>query len=292
MKNTAFILLFFITQISCSQENPTILTNESISIEYSNSEVEKPYIYSLKNGNPLDGFYKLFITTGGKFKKYHYQILGEFSNGLKNGLITKFSNNQITSKTKYCNGKPCGIMEQYFPNGKLSERKHFNKKQKIQGTYENYQEKDGRLLRKTEYANGLKNGKETLFYTNEKESISLVTDYVKGEKNGKEIGYSINGNISFVRHYKNNLLHGEYLTYFDNGQVEMDMLYEKGKLTNKEKRYILTENKRFLIWEKEHFKNNLLIWTRYNTDDNSIYDILYVNNGINISKDEFEKIKN
>lgn len=289
MKYTVITLFLLFTHLGYAQKKPIILTGDALHIKYSTSELKEPYLYRLKNGKLLNGSYKLLILTE---RQNEVQLVGNFSNGLKEGIVTLSVNNRISLQAKYCKGKPCGEFKRYYSNGKLSESKVFNANQKLHGAYKNYRQIDGKILRQTEYLNGLKNGEQKKFYTNKNGFVSLITTYKDGNKDGKEIGYRPDGRVSFIAHYKNDVYDGKYISYFDNGAVEMEMFYKNGKLSGTVKGYTEKGKKSVLAWKREYFKNNLIIWTTYNTQDNSINKVAYLNDGTNISKEEFEKLKN
>jgi TonB family protein len=89
----------------------------------------------------------------------------------------------------------------------------------------------------TSFVNRDSSFKNTIYYMNgqKKSEYSFVKEYKKGRlisvnSIGDNIEWFENGNIKLKRYYKENQLHGIFITYWANGQLRRDDVFEQGKL--------------------------------------------------------------
>ncbi|NER14710.1 hypothetical protein GWK08_14735 [Leptobacterium flavescens] len=278
----AFALVLLTVTIAFGQENIPVLNRDQLNIDFSYDEKKQPSLFTLKNGELLNGKFRVNLGTG----KYSSYTICNYKDGYKNGIMEHYSSGTLMMRAEYCMGLVCGVFDHYFRNGSPSQSKSFNKEQKLHGLVTNYRETDGKMLEKVNYKNGIKHGIQKTFYTDDKSTLSMETNYVEGKKTGKETGYHKNGKISFIRHYKDDVYDGSYITYFKTGGVEIEMTYKNGVLMGKEKMYRKAGDQTRLVLEKDHLDKNSEIWIYHN---GSVPNKRYFIKKQEVTKEEFDK---
>jgi len=94
-----------------------------------------------------------------------------------------------------------------------------------------YESKDYGNVKKINYLNGKKHGKE-ISWGNQQKIYEI--DWLGGKKNGKEIWWFENGQKSKEINYKNDKKHGKEIGWYENGQKECEIDYVNGKKRGKE----------------------------------------------------------
>jgi len=156
-------------------------------------------ISNWKNGQ-LDGAYILWYGNGQKEKEQHY-VQGKWHGQ----QLEWHKNGQLKSKENYTGGVLDGESLKYLVSG-LLKRKKFYQKGKIEGlVYELWDNNgkivDGGLYSETEYANGIKQGKEMVYYP---DGTPMREGYhQKGIVEGERTWWNKNGMISIKEFYKN-----------------------------------------------------------------------------------------
>lgn len=136
------------------------------------------------------------------------------------------------------------------------------------------------MVYKGEFRNGLYNGKGK-FYTKYR---NYKGNYVDGKKNGEFFHYYSDGNIEKKETYKDDKLHGEYISYcHKTSRVVLSEMYEKGEKHGPTKEYWHTSYKRIksLDMYKNGKKDGLCV--KYDSNiNNKKYEGEMYKNGIKI----------
>jgi antitoxin component YwqK of YwqJK toxin-antitoxin module len=103
----------------------------------------------------------------------------------------------------------------YYDNGKIKEIFQLNAKGEKHGKFESFYE-NGKILEKSEYKNGLLEGKRYFYYENGE--IEEIQMFEEGKLKGEQLGYHENGVLKFKCFNEGNKLEGKYLSYYDNGK--------------------------------------------------------------------------
>jgi antitoxin component YwqK of YwqJK toxin-antitoxin module len=175
----------------------------------------------------------------GKTIKSKYQI---DSQNLKQGIEEEYwENGRLSSRKNLVNNKLNGLYEQYFDNGKLFLR-YFAILNNIQGKYGSYEEYHNNGNIKTKYTlvnpsgyKPLRNGELLEYYYNG--NIMRRENYINGIKIGKQEFFHENGKLGIV--YFNNSYgkHGPYLSYFNDGKIEEKSEFNNGVLNGEREEY-------------------------------------------------------
>lgn len=201
-----------------------------------------------------EGFRREFDEEGNVIKSYGYEngwmryegILD--MNGKRQGLWKEFyETGELRSKGKYVNSNPVGVWEFYFTDKNIE----------IIGGYDNKGRKTGEWL--WFYTNG-----DTMMVANY-ESGQLDGDFVEYDENGKVVSKGVyvegsedgqwlycngdytekgsfydgmrtgewvtrfpDGKTAFVINYEQDVMHGKYTSYWDNGHVKLTGRYVSG----------------------------------------------------------------
>ena len=86
---------------------------------------------------------------------------------------------------------------------------------------------NGYLKSTTEYKNGLKNGREIIFYHTGRTSEERF--YIAGSKEGEHTGWWESGTIRFIYHFKNDQFEGNVRQWNQNGMLFSDFNYKNGQ---------------------------------------------------------------
>lgn len=106
-----------------------------------------------------------------------------------------------------------------------------------------YDSKEGYLISKSYYVNGLKNGEENYYY--KKGSLQSSRNYLDGETNGPSVSYFENGRKSSEGLYNHGKLDGVSLEWFENGQIREISHYENGLRIG---------------WQREYLENGTILY--------------------------------
>lgn len=124
----------------------------------------------------------------------------------------------ILKKYEVCNGKRNGTSIGYYKNGQMAGTGSF-KDDKFNGLW-TYYYKSGKIKSKQLFENGKL---LTLDIWNQKGEHVIV------DGNGISTIYCPNGKPMFKVSYKNNELHGENITWDENGKIESIIYYNEGE---------------------------------------------------------------
>lgn len=102
------------------------------------------------------------------------------------------------------------------------------------GIYREYY-KSGKLKSEVYISNGKKEGPHKIYYQNfnrENINIRTIRNYIDGVLHGESITYYLNGNIDIKCNYINNNKEGNELKYYSNGKIQRISKYVKNELQN------------------------------------------------------------
>ena len=191
------------------------------------------------------------------------QTIQNYKDGVLNGEEIQFYDDGITRKAvvNFLDGKQHGRREFYSSDGKLTELHTFKNggsdgesRKMIEGKlhigYYKDGEKDGvweifnnkevweisntgneKIIERTEYKDGKKNGKSEIFYENG--NVKQMTIYVDDKKNGKGETFYESGKPGEIGNYKDDKLDGKYERFYEDGKVAITTNYKDGKLDGK-----------------------------------------------------------
>ena len=238
MQNTKFILLLMIIFCSLDSYGQYDGIEDGYHIfEYPNGTISSEGI--IKEGKP-EGYWKSYYVTGvlkseGKRTNFlldsiwvFYDMAGDTTEkisylyGKKNGYYYKYKKEPskglyIESKELYAGDKKEGTAYIYFPNGKIKQTIPYNEN-KIDGLSKEF-DQEGNIITLLEYNNDRLITRERINRTDS-----------KGLKQGTWKEFYSNGNLKKEENYKDNLLHGYYREYNNNGQIIFTLLYENGAI--------------------------------------------------------------
>lgn len=148
----------------------------------------------------------------------------------------------ILSFAALCGCEATEIKKKYYPNGQLEEVASY-KGDKLHGPYKAYFE-NGQIRAEERYKNNRKIGVCKYWYVNGVQMMEAI--YKKGhlsnfqfwDKDGKQTAKNGTGVVMFSYpngkplsqvSYKNCLMHGKWISWYDNGQIAAVYYYDLGK---------------------------------------------------------------
>ena len=255
MRNIIYSALIFLLSINLQAQ--TSINSKDIDIQH----VEKIKIYKTKDGNILDGHYKIESSDGtftdlhlknGKLngdytihrKDKSVRVKGNYVVGLQNGeWIYYDSNGEISSTESYKKGlkdgkwtkrngriiefykddKPFGHWEERDADGDLKRTKEYSAK-------EAYIQKDyfsnGKVEEEKSYKNSKLDGVQKVF---SEEGVLLSKEVYKDGEIQELETYSSHGKLVTKKSYKNGILHGKYIQNQADRVKSLEGNYENGK---------------------------------------------------------------
>lgn len=121
-----------------------------------------------------------------------------------------------------------GTCETCHPNGILERRVKFvNGKEN--GTDTAYYE-NGCPMAIRSHIQGVENGKWIFFHDTIVSMVAWEMNFFAGEKDGPYVKYNKKGDTTLLETYKNGILHGKKIKYFQNTKKERELNYKKGLL--------------------------------------------------------------
>ena len=200
--------------------------------------------YSKNTKQPYSGPV-FFLYDGGKKKEE-----GNLKDGKKDKLwIGWYENGKKSFEGVYKDGNPNGLLTWWYENGLKRQ----------EGTY-----KDNILISQKHWTeDGLDNGEFILFYKNG--DILLRGDLKDNKFEGEFIEYGYFGTKDIyhkhsLRNYRDGKLHGEFIRYFDTGDVNMVGNYIYGNL---EGNYTYYDKDGKIYWEGTYDDDVLINETSY-----------------------------
>lgn len=222
--------------------------------------VEKKYFYnkeisseiSYQNG-ALSGPYKTYYDNGNIYETG--QSLENFYNG---PWKSYYKDQTLQADFTYNNGSIDGIYKYFDTDGKIYYEYLYRKGEIIEYTYYN---KQGETL-----SHGRKKGGEFQFighYSNGNISSKGIYD-IKGGKEGFWKFFSPNGVVTDEANYSDNNIIGEYLNYYNSGEIQSKSIYKNDSLHG----YFSNYHKNGQLKQQGWYKDNLAHgeWRSYYID--------------------------
>lgn len=188
----------------------------------------------MRNGKP-DGYWKTYFETGikkseGSRKNFnldstwvfyddsgHVALKINYLDGKKNGIRTTYQEDEIVEEN-FIDDIKQGFTYYYYPDGKLWKEMNFIDGLE-EGSGKEYAASDGRVVKLVRYKKG---------YTVDIEYINKIDK--ANMKQGKWKYFYPNGNVSLEGDYKNDLKHGYFKEFSENGDLVRTLKYIDGIL--------------------------------------------------------------
>jgi antitoxin component YwqK of YwqJK toxin-antitoxin module len=183
------------------------------------------YIYSIKKEETIINF---------KFDEYKYSDYKD-----KNKINFNYLINDIPLIIEYSiknDDIKQGFYIEYFFTEEKEKKiicKTNYKNNKLDGEYIKYYLND-QIEQTTFFKNNLEDGKSIFYYPNG--DLKIEANYIQGEYDGIYKEYyskKYNNQLHIYREYKNGKLENNYLVYFPNGELEIKTEYKDGNVVNK-----------------------------------------------------------
>lgn len=169
-------------------------------------------------------------------------------NGKRQGLWKEFyPTGELRSQGKYLNSNPVGLWKFFFPDKTIEIIGNYDNKGRKAGEWlwfyvngdtmmiENYTDGEldgefvefdekGKILSKGLYVEGTEDG-QWIYHNN---GYTEKGSYYDGMRQGQWISCYASGITAFVIHYEQDLMHGKYTAYWDNGRVRKTGNYVSG----------------------------------------------------------------
>lgn len=182
--------------------------------------------------------------------KENYIEIYSYKNGDLNGISTIYYNNKIKEIGHWKDDKQNGIFYFYNKNGILLDKADFKDGMR-NGITEQFYESAGIKRIKGEYRDNLKIGEWTQYYING--NIQAKVNYIDDELNGDYKEYYENKKLKIEGKYKNNLPEGEWKYYSDEDNLLSIIRYKNGMLNGIKEDYYLNG----ILSREMEFKDNL-----------------------------------
>jgi antitoxin component YwqK of YwqJK toxin-antitoxin module len=218
-----------------------------ISIEtYKSDKLDGPYkkyngdIVS-ESGQYIDG-----LKNGEWISVLSYQkIIENYKSGKLDGLYKKYNGDVVIEEGSYSNGIKTGEWKIFSTDGKLTSLSNYSNG-KLNGPFKKYN--GDNVIEEGNYSDGLMTGEWVFNYNSGK--IKGKGKYLSGDgdnlgktgipKNGRDgnwLLYYENGNLSSELNYKNGNLEGIWKSYHENGNLDIVSEYKYGKGNGKYQSY-------------------------------------------------------
>jgi antitoxin component YwqK of YwqJK toxin-antitoxin module len=222
---------------------------------YENNELRKKETYNKNNElvhksqylhNQLHGIQK-------SFKNGALKSQSTYTNGTLHGYsYFYYPNGQLQTKTFYLNGKPDSLWYRFSIHGDTLEKIRYEKGKLIDfllcrdennndlhiGSFQNGEgelitytlvENKAFVQRKCSYSNGVPNGQEIVYFIDTQKPLS-VKNFEAGVLHGSFIRYHKNGEVQQTGHYNYGNLDGEISYYNSEGKLIYVELYDNGEM--------------------------------------------------------------
>jgi antitoxin component YwqK of YwqJK toxin-antitoxin module len=226
---TSLVWMGLITGIIQAQD--TIKTDGFQRFYYPNGRVSGEG--TLRNGQP-DGYWKAWNENGtlkseGNRKNFQLDSIWKFYSG----------DGQLLLEINYRNGKKDGLKTTYTDQGIIRELF----KNDVKDGMTRYYYKDGKIMQEIPFVNGLEQGfgkeydTQGIIITLTEYRKGFVVDRVrinrkdeKGRRQGRWFTFYQNGNIRTEVSYRDDLMHGYFKEYAENGDLMKILRYEYGEI--------------------------------------------------------------
>lgn len=150
-----------------------------------------------------------------------------YVNGKRHGVETSwFSDGTVAVEAPWVDGLQDGVVISYYPDGTRQAAIPFYQG-KREGVYYTWYE-DGQKEGEQQYRNDMKNGRSIFWQPDGKESIIL--NYRDDKLEGLQVWFHPNGKKYKELTMKNEMLHGHYREWDEEGNLVVDELHEDGVL--------------------------------------------------------------
>ena len=147
--------------------------------------------------------------------------------GRKTGLWKKFyENGNMLYEGSFCEGKPVGILKRYYDGGVLKAEMNF-----ITDTNTSYAKLyyDTRILAAEGKYIAQKKDSTWNYYSFINKRLTIREDHIDGKKDGFSIKYYDDGSMAEKKEWKEDLMHGSWEQFFENGQIRLTCNHITGK---------------------------------------------------------------
>ncbi|MBN3038071.1 MAG: toxin-antitoxin system YwqK family antitoxin [Candidatus Omnitrophica bacterium] len=152
-----------------------------------------------------------------------------YEDGKLNGEAKAYHpNGQIKTEVNFKDGKRHGQRKVYNELGQLQAKENYN-----MGVLDDiscsYVPETGRIFVVYPYKNGKLHGTHTVYSRQGLEGQKFIEEeYVEGKKEGRSVMFNLNGTLSKISTYKNDLLDGPTTHYDEKGLPIRSEIYKEG----------------------------------------------------------------
>ncbi|WP_251358106.1 toxin-antitoxin system YwqK family antitoxin [Kangiella sp. TOML190] len=214
-------------------------------------------------------------------------IEATYRQGFINGVFKQVKKGKTAFLIEYCDGRPCGDYKQYYADGKLAKHKQYNKWNQLEGDFKVYSKDDGRIVRKTRYRQGKKNGFEVLYFEQGLEGVKSRSEFLNDQKHGQETYYYQEGGVELRQLYQNGELDGRHIKFAADGKKSFEANYKDNQLHGSVWMYLEGE-----VWILKHYQNGKLHgkWIEYDLEKKGVTkQIKYFENDQEIAQQGWSK---
>ena len=191
-----------------------------------------------------DGFFKRKILHEGK----DFICEGKYIEGIKHGMWTiKYPDGKHRAILEYSYDKPCGQWRYFYENNQIESFENFENG--ILSGEVKFFDKNGNLMIRANYLEGLLNGSFLRYYSPKK--IETATNFSYGKINGTIKIFSKEGTLLMEGNYKENIRENTWRIFYKTGDIKTVFSYKNGK---KEGEAIIYD-KAGLVVQKSLFKD-------------------------------------
>lgn len=136
----------------------------------------------------------------------------------------------VRYKGYFLDGKPVGKMVRYYPDGKVQAEMEY-RGDTVEATLYS---RDGKCISAGKYVNRLKNGVWKFW---KGEYLLAEENYRNNVLEGKRLNYFESGKIAGCKTWKDGKPEGEWQLYYENGQLRLQAGYHLGKIDGEVRSY-------------------------------------------------------
>jgi uncharacterized protein len=197
-----------------------------------------------KNGK-VHGINNSYTNTGKPETKSEYyeeiEIDGKKIKNVFHGIRERYRDNgKIDSREKYIYGKKEGTWETYYTNGNIRETNTYKNNLQI-GKSIGYDEEGNmiydanfEIIKGDSIDISVKTGTEKRW---KNKVLVFETTYKNGKENGIRKSYFPSGKLSQIQNFVDDLLQGESIEYYENGNIKSKRNYNSFVTASKEKKF-------------------------------------------------------
>lgn len=212
-------------------------------------------------------------------KEGKYKMLGEFGNttGEFNVVndeldgVQKYFNDKgdLTDQKNYKSGKLNGTSISYYENGDIKTSENYKDDKTNGPSYSNHV--IGGKQCEGNFVDGERDGKFTCYYANGTKKNEIM--YSKGKINGTYTIFNAIGDVTGLYNYLNGELDGKFTTYYNGKILKSEAVYSKGKLQGSYKSYYINGSlEEEVIYENGKAKKSTEYYENGKKSLETIYD--------------------